>query len=188
MKDLSLHVLDLAQNAISAVADLVAISINEDAVSDRLTILIEDNGKGMPPELLASVKDPFVTTRTSRRIGLGIPLMLAACRRCDGDLEIVSSLGSGTKLTAVFRYSHIDRAPIGNMAETLVTLILCGINEKGSVDFVYTHMLNGRTFVFDTREIKAVLGADVSLTEPEVLAWINDYIKEGLANLHGGVQ
>lgn len=185
---MSLHILDLAQNSITAGADLVEITINEDLDSDWLTISIEDNGKGMSEEFLEKVKDPFVTTRTSRRVGLGIPLMLAACRRCAGDLEIISRINAGTKLVATFRHSHIDRTPLGNMAETMVSLILCGFNEKGSVNFVYKHMQNSSTFLFDTHEIKAVLGEDVSLTEPDVLAWIHDYIKEGLANLHGGVQ
>lgn len=187
MKDLSLHILDLSQNSISAGACLIQISINEDIDADRLVISIEDNGKGMDQDFLQRVKDPFVTTRTSRRVGLGIPLMLAACKRCDGDLVIESEKNVGTKLTATFKYSHIDRAPIGDMAETMMSLILAGSERNEAIDFVYRHSINHREFCLDTREIRKVLGSDVTLGEPEVLMWIKDYINEGLENLRGGV-
>jgi len=188
MKDLSLHILDLAQNSITAGAGLVQITVNEDIVSDKLTITIEDDGKGMDKELLERVKDPFVTTRTTRRIGLGIPLMAAACDRCDGELIIQSEKNVGTKLIAALKYSHIDRPPIGNIAETMVSLILYSAAGTHSVDFIYRHIIGDSEFSLDTREIKKVLGEEVSLGEPEVIAWIRDYINEGLANLRGGVK
>lgn len=187
MKDLSLHILDLSQNSISAGARVVQITVDEDAEADRLTICIEDNGKGMDKDFLERVKDPFVTTRTSRKVGLGIPLMLAACKRCEGDLIIESEINIGTKLTATFKHSHIDRAPIGDMAETMLSLILAGSTGRENVDFVYKHVINQRDFCFDTREIKDVLGTEISLSEPDVLMWIKDYINEGLENLRGGV-
>ncbi|MFZ5352964.1 MAG: ATP-binding protein [Bacillota bacterium] len=188
MKELSLHILDLVQNSISAEATLVEIKIEEDLVKDLLTIVINDNGKGMNEELLKKVKDPFVTTRTSRRVGLGISLMLAACQLCDGDLTITSEVNVGTKLSAYFRHSHIDRVPIGNMVETMISLILCSTY----TDFLYKHSINNREsglreFCFDTREVKQVLGEDVSLSEPDVLNWIKDYMTEGLSNISGGV-
>lgn len=187
MKDLSLHILDLVQNSITAGALLVEITIREDLKSDMLTITIKDNGRGMDKELLEKVKDPFVTTRTTRRVGLGIPLMAAACRRCEGELTIESEKNIGTKLTATFKHSHIDRAPMGNIAETIVSLILSGSGETMPVNFVYTHIIDGREFRLDTRELKSILGEEVSLDEPEVLAWIRDYINDGLDNLRGGV-
>jgi hypothetical protein len=187
MKDLSLHILDLSQNSVSAEASLVEITINEDRLSDKLTIYIEDNGKGMDKDFVEKIKDPFVTTRTSRKVGLGIPLMLAACKRCDGDLVIESEKNVGTKLTATFKHSHIDRAPIGDMAETMLSLILSGSNGAADVDFVYRHIIDGREFCMDTREIRAALGDEVSLGEPDVLMWIKEYINEGLMNLRGGV-
>lgn len=187
MKDLSLHILDLSQNSISAGASLVKITIHEDTANDRLDIYIEDNGKGMDKDFLEKVKDPFVTTRTSRKVGLGIPLMLAACKRCEGDLVIESEKNVGTKLTATFKHSHIDRAPMGNMAETMLSLILAGSDGNTAVDFVYRHILNNREFCMDTREIRAALGNEVSLGEPDVLMWIKEYINEGLINLRGGV-
>lgn len=187
MKDLSLHILDLAQNSITAGASLVEITILEDIKSDKLTITIKDNGRGMDKELLERVKDPFVTTRTTRKVGLGIPLMAAACSRCEGELTIESEKNIGTKLTAIFKHSHIDRAPMGNIAETMVSLILSGSGETAIVEFVYRHIFNKSEFCLDTREIRKVLGEDVSLGEPEVMTWMKDYINEGLANLRGGV-
>ena len=187
MKDLSLHILDLSQNSISAGASLVQITVNEDTEADRLVITIEDNGKGMDKDLLLRVKDPFVTTRTSRRVGLGIPLMLAACRRCEGDLVIESEENVGTKLAATFKHSHIDRAPMGDMAETMLSLILAGSEKSEAVDFVYRHIIDNSDFCMDTRELRKVLGSDVTLGEPEVIMWIKDYINEGLVNLRGGV-
>ncbi len=187
MKDLSLHILDLSQNSVSAGADLVSISILEETEADRMTICIQDNGKGMDKGFLEKVMDPFVTTRTSRKVGLGISLMQAACRRCEGDLSIESEINVGTKLTATFKRSHIDRAPLGDMSETMLSLILAGTNENHIIDFVYRHEIDKREFCMDTREIRAALGSEVSLGEPDVMMWIKDYINEGMENLRGGV-
>lgn len=187
MKDLSLHILDLSQNSISAGAGLVKITVNEDIKKDTLTISIEDDGKGIQKDLLKNIMDPFVTTRTSRKVGLGIPLMQAACRRCEGDLAIESEENVGTKLTATFRHGHIDRAPIGDMAETMLTLILAGSDSDRSVDFVYKHILNSEEFCLDTREIRTALGSEINLGRPDVLMWIKGYINEGLKNLRGGM-
>lgn len=187
MKDISLHILDLSQNSISAGASLVKITIHEDTKADRLTICIEDNGKGMDKDFLEKVMDPFVTTRTSRKVGLGIPLMQAACRRCEGDLVIESKKNVGTKLTATFKHSHIDRAPMGDMTETMLSLILAGSDGSRIVDFVYRHIFDYREFCLDTREIRTVLGGDINLGEPDVMMWIKEYVNEGLKNLRGGV-
>jgi hypothetical protein len=187
MKDLSLHILDLSQNSVSAEANLICISILEETEADRMTICIQDNGKGMEKEFLEKVMDPFVTTRTSRKVGLGISLMQAACRRCEGDLSIESEINVGTKLTATFKRSHIDRAPIGDMAETMLSLILAGTNESRIIDFVYRHAIDDREFCMDTRDIRAALGSEVTLGEPEVMMWIKDFINEGIENLRGGV-
>ena len=183
MKELALHILDLAKNSITAEADLVIIVIDEYLTNDILTITIEDNGCGMDEIEVEKVKDPFVTSRTSRKVGLGIPLMLAACQRCEGDLSIESQRNVGTKLIATLKHSHIDRAPLGNMTDTMVSLII----GAGYIDFVYIHIINQKEFCFDTREIRQALGGEVPLSEPEVLDWIKSYINEGLSNLRGGV-
>ncbi len=181
MKELSLHILDIAQNSITAGATLVTISIAEDTVKDILTISIEDNGKGMSEEFLAKVRDPFTTTRTTRPVGMGISLFESAAKACGGGLDIKSELGVGTVVTTEFKHSHIDRAPIGDMAETFVTII--GTNPN--IDYVYNHSINGESFTMDTRELKAVLG-EVPLDIPDVTMWIKENINESLNNILGG--
>lgn len=183
MKELALHILDLAQNSITAGADLIKLTINESLKRDILSITIEDNGCGMDVGQVEKIKDPFVTSRTSRKVGLGVPLMLAACQRCEGDLSIESQKNVGTKLIATFKHGHIDRAPIGNMAETIISLIIGAKN----INFVYVHIIDQEEFFFDTREIRQTLGNEVPLSEPEVLDWVKSYINEGLSNLRGGV-
>lgn len=183
MKELALHILDLAQNSITAEADLIKLTVNECLKDDILTITLEDNGYGMDAAQAEQVKNPFVTSRTSRKVGLGIPLMLAACQRCEGDLTIESQRNVGTKLIATFKHSHIDRAPLGNMAETMVCLLI----GAGNIDFIYNHIIGQENFCFDTREIRQTLGEEVPMDAPEVLDWVKDYINEGLSNLRGGV-
>ncbi|MCL5962243.1 MAG: ATP-binding protein [Chloroflexi bacterium] len=178
MRELSLHILDVVENSIRAGATSIAIFIEEDEQADRLTIGIQDNGEGMDEEFVKRVLDPFVTSRTTRRVGLGLSLFAAAARRCEGDLTIESQRGKGTTVTAVFRRSHIDRAPLGDLRGTLVGLMVA--NQQ--IDFTYTHVIDGRQFVLDTREIKAELG-DISISNPAVLNWLGDYLDENLAEL-----
>ena len=178
MEELSLHILDIVQNSVKAQADTVFITVCEDEKNDVLEITVTDNGCGMSKEFLSRVRDPFTTTRKTRKAGLGISLFEAAAVQSGGSFDIDSELGKGTRVTARFGYSSIDRAPLGDMAETAVTLI------SGSPDirFVYTHIKNGSRFVLDTDELKKILGG-ISLSEPEVLSWIKDYVREGLINL-----
>ena len=175
MRELSLNVLDIAQNSIKAKATDISIKINENPAEDLLEITITDNGCGMSKELLERVKDPFATTRTTRKVGMGISLFEAAAIQCGGKLEIESELGKGTKLYVVFGLSSIDRAPIGDMASPMQTLILSDPN----ITYVYTHKGPEGEFVFDTSEIKKVLG-DVKINSPEILNWVCEYINEGL--------
>ena len=178
MKELSLHILDIVQNSISAGASLICINIVEDLTTDIFSIEVVDNGSGMDKEYAEKIKDPFITQRETRKVGLGIPLLYAASKRCDGDLVIESKKGEGTKIFAHLRHSHIDRAPLGNMAETMEILIIC----NPIVDFLYNHSYNEKRFSLDTREIKETLGG-VPITELEVISWIKEYIKEGLSDL-----
>lgn len=179
MKELSLHILDIAKNSVKAKASLIEIYVNEDFNKNLLTIEIKDDGCGMSKEFLATVKDPFSTTRTTRKVGLGIPLFEAACVQCGGELNITSEVGVGTTLTATFELDSIDRAPIGDMAGTMQTLI----SGSPTIEFIYQHTKNSKTFSLDTRELKTVLG-DVPLDTPEVLMWIDGYINEGLNELN----
>ncbi|WP_069649211.1 ATP-binding protein [Caloranaerobacter ferrireducens] len=183
MKELSLHILDLAENSVKAEATKINISIFEDTERDLLTINLEDNGRGMDEELLKKVEDPFVTSRTTRKVGLGIPLMKAAALRCEGDFKISSEIGKGTKVTIIFKHSHIDRAPIGDIGQTIISLI----NANENIEIVYKHSYNGNCFVFDTKEVKNILG-DVPINEAHIMLWIKDYINENVRNLYRNSQ
>lgn len=182
MKEISLNILDIAENSTRAGATLVQITVEEDTAADTLSVTIEDNGSGMSPEFLAQVQDPFVTSRTTRRVGLGIPLIKEAAEATGGSFSIDSQLGRGTVTRAVFGYRHIDRMPLGDMAGTISTLIQC--HEK-ETDFIYRHRYNGRSFDLDTRQLRQTL-ENVPLSEPAVVFWIRDYVNEHLQEIYGG--
>lgn len=179
MQELSLHLLDIAENSTRAGAKLVRISVAEDPDADRLTMRIEDDGCGMDENLLSSVRDPFTTTRTTRKVGLGLPLLEDAAKTTGGKLTIRSAPRAGTEVEAVFGYSHIDRMPLGDLAATVSTLIQC----HPDTDFIYTHTLREALFCLDTREMREILGG-ASLSEPDVVLWIRDYIQENLKKLY----
>ncbi|MGI5907958.1 MAG: ATP-binding protein [Christensenellales bacterium] len=175
MEEISLHVLDIVQNSLNAGAALIHIEVDEQEQADTLIVRVADDGSGMPPELVAKVTDPFVTTRTTRKVGLGLPLFMQGAKAADGDFSIQSEVGKGTRLCATYRRSHIDRQPVGDMAGTVQTLVLC----NPDTDFVYTRRFNDRSFTLDTRELRRALGSEVPLNAPEVRAWIRDYLIEG---------
>ena len=178
MKELSLHILDIAENSVKAGASLIEISVSEDENKNLLDIEIKDNGCGMSEEFLKRVKDPFSTTRTTRRVGMGLSLFEAAAEQCGGKLDIESKEGVGTDVFVTFTLNHIDRAPLGDMAGTLETLI-GGSPDK---DFIYRYRKNGKEFVLNTAALRETLG-DVPLDTPEVILWIGEYIKEGINEL-----
>lgn len=180
MRELSLHILDIAQNSISAKAECLRIVVIEDMVADRLTIKIKDDGIGMDAETVRRVIDPFYTTRTTRKVGLGIPLFKSSAEQCGGYFEIKSQLGAGTEITAVFKHSHIDRVPLGDMPETLVTII----NACESMDMIYTHTVNNETFTLNTKEIRKLLDG-VPINNLDVITWLREYITEGLQEIKG---
>jgi hypothetical protein len=172
VEDLSLHILDVVENATAAGATLVEIRIREDSARDLLTLSIRDNGRGMAPEMLAKVKDPFVTTRTTRRVGLGLPLLEQSAREADGELTVDSAPGQGTRIVATFKASHIDRKPLGDIAETLVALIM----GNPEIDFDFEADLDGRRMALDTREIRAELEG-VSIADPAVVKAIRNLLR-----------
>ncbi len=178
MREIALHILDIAQNSVTAGAKNINISVVEDKTADRLVIKIEDNGCGMSPEFLASVTDPFTTKRTTRKVGLGIPLFKMAAENTDGEFKITSQQGAGTCVEAVFGYSHIDRQPLGNMAETMLGLVTSYEN----IDFHYTHKVEENEFILDTAELKQILG-DVPFSNPDVYLWLSEYIVQGEKSL-----
>jgi len=178
LRELSLHILDIAENGITAGGDCIHILVEEARATDLLTIKITDNGQGMPAEKIKKLTDPFVTSRTTRRVGLGLSLLTAAAERCDGRLTVKTEPGAGTEVEATFRYSHIDRAPLGNMAATITTLIM----GNPLIDFVYTHIIDGEEFTLDTRELKTEMG-DLSLTNPAVIFHLTTSIRNSLGKL-----
>lgn len=173
MRELSLNVLDIAQNSIVANASLIQIEVTADSQADRLTIQIQDNGKGMTAQQLQKVRDPFYTTRTTRKVGMGIPLFRMAAEMTGGGMDIESQINVGTTVTATFGLSHIDRMPLGDMCSTVAALIRLNPH----IDFVYRHNQNGGIFTLDTRELREQLG-DVPLNEPDVMEWIQAYLEE----------
>ena len=171
MRELSLHILDIAENSVSAGSNRVEISVIEDLINDRLSIAISDNGKGMDAETVKHVLDPFVTSRTTRKVGLGLPLLKAAAEGCNGDLTIESELGVGTKVLVSFQHSHIDRMPLGDLTETLETLLL----GSPEVNWVFQYQVNDEIFFMDDLELKKELDG-ISITEPGVMRIIRKMI------------
>ncbi|PWH18125.1 MAG: ATP-binding protein [Ardenticatenia bacterium] len=182
MKEIALHVLDIVENSVAAGATRVDVTVCEDSSNDTLTIVVQDNGKGMDQELLERVSDPFVTTRTTRKVGLGIPLLKAAAEACNGYLRIESTPGKGTRLETRFQRSHIDRMPLGDLAGTFLTLLIA----FPQVHWVFRHVVDGREFCFDSEPILKELDG-VPLTEPAVLSFVRQLLHEGIARVQQNV-
>jgi hypothetical protein len=172
MKDLSLHLLDVAKNSTAAGAKNVSITLDE-GLDGWLAVTIADDGRGMAPEFLAQVTDPFTTTRTTRKVGLGLPLLRLTAEQTGGSLSIESTVGVGTTVTARFQRRHLDCPPLGGLAGAVALLI------QGSpdVELTYRHTTPRGEAALSTAELREILG-DVSLAEPEVFAWIQDYLTE----------
>lgn len=183
MKELSLNVLDLAQNSITAGASLLEIELLEDPAADLLTLRIRDNGCGMSEEQLRQVTDPFTTSRQTRRVGLGIPLAKLAAEQSGGTFRMESEVGKGTLVEATFGLTHIDRPPVGDMAATLLTLL----QSAESFSLHYRHSRGAESFGLSSDQLREILG-DVPLSEPEVLAWLLDYIRQGEASLETEIE
>lgn len=181
MKDLSLHILDIAQNSISAGAGTVAISITENTAANNLVIEVKDDGRGMSAEVLQRVTDPYFTSRTTRKVGLGIPLFKQNAEASGGSLHIESEEGRGTTLRAVFMHDHIDRPPLGDMAGVMV--LLAGANTQ--IRFVYTHRVENEEYVFDTAEINEALEG-VPVSDLTVMRFLKEMISENIAALRAG--
>lgn len=179
MENLSLHILDCAENSIRAGATHISITVEENKNENTLSISIEDNGKGMSNAILKKAQDPFFSTKSEKRIGLGISLLAQATRETEGSFRIISTPGEGTRVNALFTHDHPDRQPLGSMADTIIALIICG---SGSVDIRYRHVYNSRNFEFDTTTIRNDL-QDISITEPAVLADLKDQIENALKEI-----
>jgi hypothetical protein len=182
LREIALHILDIAENSIAAGASLIEISVEEDIQNDRLRIVIQDNGRGMDEAMVARITDPFVTSRTTRKVGLGIPLFKAAAEACNGYLQLSSSVGQGTRIEAEFQRSHIDRMPLGDLAGTMLNLIVC----QPDIHWLFRYQAGEQAFIFDDEPIKSEL-AGIPLTEPAVLKFIKATLKEGIDTVRQGL-
>lgn len=181
MRELSLHILDIVQNSITAGASEITVEISEDISANELKISITDNGCGMDEETLARVNGTFTSSRTTRKIGMGIALFRAAAELSDGQLVLTSQKGVGTSTVATFRHDSIDRMPLGDISGTMMLLAAKALN----FDLIYRHVWCGSEFVFSTKDIKEIL-EDSPIDSPEVLQYIQEYIHENLTELFGG--
>lgn len=179
MRELSLHILDILQNSIEAGARHLDLKISESTSTNRLVISIADDGRGMDRQTVERVVDPFFTTRTTRQIGLGIPLFRAAAQQCDGDLIITSAPGVGTRVNAEFQHDHLDRAPLGDIKSTILSVILA----NRTCDLRYSHHVDERCFEFNTAEMRQILG-EIPFTEPRVRIWLDEYLQQEYDQLY----
>ena len=178
MRELALHILDIAENCVTAQADLVRISVHENLHTDKLSFSVTDNGRGMCEEMVRTVTDPFVTTRTTRKVGLGIPLLKAAAESCNGGLTINSIPDKGTKISCIFQRSHIDRMPLGDIVNT-ITILVIGYPD---IHWIFRYEYNEAMFEFDDEFFKSELG-DISLSEPSIITFLRDHLREGIAGV-----
>jgi len=175
MKELSLHILDIVQNSIRAKSDLIGIEITELPSDNQLIITITDNGKGMNKQELEQTVEPFYTSRTTRKVGLGLSLLRQNAEMTNGSFKIDSKHGEGTCVTAVFGFDHPDRPIVGDLTGTLL-LLICS---SDGMDYVFKHHTPVGDYQLDTREIRQIIG-NVSISEPEIRTFLREMIKENL--------
>lgn len=179
MQELSLNVLDIAQNSIAANARTIEVLIHQDTQKNELTITVKDDGKGMSEEQVQKVTNPFYTTRTTRKVGMGIPLFKMEAEMCGGSFQLHSVLGEGTMISGTFRTDNIDFVPLGDISSTMATLIC--LNQDRN--FIYTYCVDEKSFTASTNEFLEALGGDIPLNTPEITSWIEDYLREQITSL-----
>lgn len=175
MQEIAMTILDIVQNAIRAKATLIRIHIIDSFQNNKIHIEISDNGCGMSQEMLEKVINPFFTTRTTRSIGLGIPMFKESVEATGGTFSIHSQEGLGTTIIGVYTKDHLDTPPMGNLVETMITLI----QYDEHIRYVFKYQENDFEFDLDTLEIQDILD-DVPINQPEIILWLKDYIKEGM--------
>ncbi len=178
MNDLSLHIIDIIQNSLTAGATLIKLTVNEEIKGDLLTIEIEDNGKGMTAHQVMSLEDPFFTSRTTRRVGMGIPLFKQSTVQSSGNLTVLSEPGVGTKVTATFRHSHIDRPPLGDLANSFILMVSANPNKE----FFLRYLYNGSEYCFDTVEVKEILDG-LPLNDPSVIRTLTAMVDSNIKDI-----
>ncbi len=181
MTEISLNVLDITENSVKAKASLIKITVDANTAADRLSITIDDNGCGMTSEQLSKVADPFFTTRTTRKVGLGVPFFKQSAEMTGGSFDIRSTPGVGTVISASYVLSSIDRMPLGDMVSTMHQLIVM----HQQCDFLYRYSYNDKSFTLDTREFRDTLG-DIPFDVPEVSLFIKNFLKENTEEVNAG--
>lgn len=179
VKELSLHILDIVQNSIKAGASLIELSIVENSAENIFSINIKDNGCGMDEETVKNVVNPFFTTRTTRKVGLGLPLLQEAALRCNGTFDIQSEKGVGTSVFCTFERNNIDRAPLGDISSTIMTIV----NSLENCEFIFIHVLDDMDYEFSTMKVKEIL-EESSLKSYDILLWIKEYIEDSTKKLY----
>ncbi len=182
MKEISLNILDVANNSVRAEATEICIEVRYDFSLNRLKVEIRDNGKGMSEEFLSRVTDPFTTTRTTRKVGLGLPFFRESAELTGGEFRIRSKLKEGTEVTAEYVIDSIDRMPMGDLAETMMLLI----SSDDNIKYILKYAVDGKEYIFDTKEVREILGDDISLSAPEVMKILKEDIKNGINEINGG--
>jgi hypothetical protein len=178
MRELSLHLLDIAENSVAAGARNITLRVSEDLAGDRMVLSVQDDGKGMDAETAARIVDPFVTTRTTRKVGLGLPLLKEAAELCGGYLRINSELGQGTLVEVAFQHNHIDRMPLGDLASTLITLLV----SSPEIHWIFEYRVNQECFILDDAPIKQELEG-IPLSDPLVFGYLRELINQGVARM-----
>ena len=183
MREIALHLLDIAENSVAAESKNISVHVHENLLQDRLSACVIDDGRGMDAATVQQVQDPFYTTRTTRNVGLGIPLLKLAAEMAEGNFSLQSEPGHGAWVEAEFRYSHIDRMPLGDLSATFLTLLI----SHPQIDWTFLYRVtdkNGlsRDFLFESAELKNELG-DISLTEPDVLTFLRGIFEEGIEEI-----
>jgi hypothetical protein len=182
MREITLHLLDITENSVAAGAKNIKLIIVEDLQKDILRAVIRDDGRGMDAQTVAAITDPFVTSRKTRNVGLGIPLLKEAAEACKGALSIASEAGKGTSVEVNFQHSHIDRMPLGDLAGTVLSLVIAHADIHWQFEYTFCSREGDcKIFEFDDQPIKQTLG-DVPLTEPAVLSFLRESIQEGISN------
>jgi DNA mismatch repair ATPase MutL len=178
MKDFAMHIMDIAQNSVSAGASEIVVEIFESERTDLFALTIRDNGKGIPADMIDKVTDPYITSRTTRKVGLGLPLLKQHANSTGGSLMLDSAEGKGTEVRATFGLSHLDRQPLGDIAGTIV--LLAAANPQ--IRFVYKHSTDTGSYIFDTDEVNQML-EDMSIAEAPVIRFLREMIEENLKEI-----
>lgn len=177
MRDICMHILDLVQNCVDAKSKNVFVILEECYKEDFLRLTIKDDGCGIPKNILDNITNPFTTTRTTRKVGLGTSLMDMVCKQSGGNFKIDSEVGVGTTVVAQMQLNHLDRPPLGDLVGTLKLMVMA-YGEKVNLKFEY--LLNGKSFCFSTRDLKDVIGEELSFTQPEILEWLAEFFSENI--------